>query len=121
MNFNVLFETASARNSFANKVGLATEDSSSIAVNANLFTYTMRYPDAQVSYDGSTIKLIVESSYLPNCPEHSVISTEGSYSVVETTDPIGFYTACSGNVDCADVGIKLLSQLSGSTISTPND
>jgi len=121
MNFNVQFETAGARNSFANKVGLATEDSISIAVNANLFTYAMRYPDAQVSYDGSEIKLIVESSYLPDCPEHTVISTDGSYSVVETTDPIGVYTACSGNVDCADVGIKLLSQLSGPSITTPND
>jgi subtilisin family serine protease len=121
MNFNVQFETADARNSFANKVGLATEATTSIAVNANLFTYAMRYPDAQVSYDGATINLIVETSYLPNCPEHSVISTEGSYSVVETTDPIGFYTACSGNVDCADVSIKLLSPLSGTSITTPND
>lgn len=121
MNFNVQFETADARNSFANKVGLATEASTSIAVNANLFTYAMRYPDAQVSYEGSTINLIVETSYLPNCPEHSVISTEGSYSVVETSDPLGFYTACSGNIDCADVAIKLLSPLSGTAIETPND
>ena len=108
MNFNVLFETVDAANSFASAVGLATQDSTSITVNANLFTYAMRYPDAEVSYDGSTINLIVETSYLPDCPEHTVISTEGSHSVVETTDPIGFYTACSGNVDCADVGIKLL-------------
>ena len=121
MNFNVLFETVDARNSFASTVGLATQDSTSITVNANLFTHAMRYPEAEVSYDGSTIQLIVEASYLPDCPEHTVISTDGSYSVVETTDPIGFYSACSGNVDCADVGIKLLSQLSGPSITTPND
>lgn len=121
MNFNVLFETVDAANSFASAVGLETQDSTSITVNANLFTYAMRYPEAEVSYDGSTINLIVETSYLPDCPEHTVISTEGSYSVVETSDPLGFYTACSGNVDCADVAIKLLSPLSGPSITTPND
>jgi subtilisin family serine protease len=121
MNFNVLFETVNARNSFASTVGLATQDSTSITVNANLFTYAMRYPDAEVTHDGSPIKLIVETAELSSCPQHNVVSTEGSYSVIETADPIGVYNACSGNIDCADAEIKLLSQLSGSTISTPND
>lgn len=121
MTFNVLFATADKRNSFADKVGLEPQDSTSITVGANLFTYAMRYPDAEVSYDASSITLIVASEDLPNCPEHTVVSTEGLYSVVETTDPIGFYNACSGNVDCADAEVKLLSQLSGSPVTTPND
>jgi hypothetical protein len=121
MTFNVLFETADKRNSFASKVGRSTQDSTSITVGANLFTYAMRYPGADVSYDASPITLIVPTADLPRCPEHTVVSTQGSYSVVETTDPIGFYTACSGNIDCADTQVKLLSQLSGSTITTPND
>jgi hypothetical protein len=121
MTFNVHFETADKRNSFASIVGHPTQDSTSIAVGANLFTYTMRYPGAEVSYDNSPITLIVATEDLSICPEHTVVSAEGSYSVVETTDPIGFYTACSGNIDCADTQVKLLSQLSGSTITTPND
>ena len=121
MTFNVLFATADKRNSFADKVGLEPQDSTSITVGANLFTYAMRYPDAEVSYDASSITLIVASEDLPNCPEHTVVSTEGLYSVIETTDPIGFYNACSGNVDCADAEVKLLSQLSGSSVTTPND
>lgn len=121
MTFNVLFATADKRNSFADKVGLEPQDSPSITVGANLFTYAMRYPDAEVSYDASPITLIVASEDLPNCPEHTVVSTEGLYSVVETTDPIGFYNACSGNVDCADAEVKLLSELSGSSVTTPND
>jgi len=121
MTFNVLFATADKRNSFADKVGLEPQDSQSITVGANLFTYAMRYPDAEVSYDASSITLIVASEDLPNCPEHTVVSTEGLYSVVETTDPIGFYNACSGNVDCADAEVKLLSQLSGSSVTTPNE
>ena len=121
MTFNVLFATADKRNSFADKVGLEIQDSPNITVGANLFTYAMRYPDAEVSYDASPITLIVASADLPNCPEHTVVSTEGLYSVVETTDPIGFYDACSGNVDCADAEVKLLSQLSGTVITTPND
>lgn len=121
MTFNVLFETAGKRNSFASKVGRSTQDSTSITVGANLFTYAMRYPGADVSYDASPITLIVPTADLSRCPEHTVVSTEGSYSVVETSDPIGFYDACSGNIDCADTEIKLLSQLSGSSITTPND
>jgi hypothetical protein len=121
MTFNVLFETADKRNSFASKVGRSTQDSTSITVGANLFTYAMRYPGADVSYDASPITLIVRTADLSRCPEHTVVSTEGSYSVVETSDPIGFYDACSGNIDCADTEIKLLSQLSGSSITTPND
>ena len=121
MTFNVLFATADKRNSFADKVGLEPQDSTSITVGANLFTYAMRYPDAEVSYDASSITLIVASEDLPNCPEHTVVSTEGLYLVIETTDPIGFYNACSGNVDCADAEVKLLSQLSGSSVTTPND
>lgn len=121
MTFNVLFETADKRNSFASKVGRSTQDSTSITVGANLFTYAMRYPGADVSYDASPITLIVPTADLSRCPEHTVVSTEGSYSVVETTDPIGFYDACSGNIDCADAEIKLLSQLSGASITTPND
>jgi len=121
MTFNVLFETADKRNSFASKVGRSTQDSTSITVGANLFTYAMRYPGADVSYDASPITLIVRTADLSRCPEHTVVSTEGSYSVVETSDPIGFYDACSGNIDCADTQVKLLSQLSGSSITTPND
>ena len=121
MTFNVLFETADKRNSFASKVGRSTQDSTSITVGANLFTYAMRYPGADVSYDASPITLIVRTADLSRCPEHTVVSTEGSYSVVETSDPIGFYDACSGDIDCADTEIKLLSQLSGSSITTPND
>jgi hypothetical protein len=121
MSFNVLFETAEKRNSFASKVGRSSQDSTSITVDANLFTYAMRYPGAEVSYDASPITLIVPTADLSRCPEHTVVSTAGSYSVVETSDPIGFYDACSGNIDCADTEIKLLSQLSGSSITTPND
>jgi len=121
MTFNVLFETVNERNSFASKVGRSSQESTSIAVGANLFTYAMRYSGAEVSHDASPITLIVTTTDLPACPEHTVISTEGSHSVVETTDPIGFYNACAGNIDCADAEIKLLSQLSGSTITTPND
>jgi hypothetical protein len=93
MNFNVLFETVDARNSFAVKVGLATQELTSITVGENLFTYAMRYPDAEVTHDGSPIKLIVETTDLSSCPVHTVVSTEGSYSVIETTDPIGVYNA----------------------------
>ena len=121
MAFNVVFETVENRNSFASKVGHVTQESTSITVGANLFTYAMRYSGAEVSYDASPITLIVATADLPSCPEHTVVSVEGSYSVVETTDPIGFYTACSGNVDCADAQVKLLSQVSGTTISSPND
>ena len=121
MTFNVVFETADKRNSFASKIGRSSQDSTSIAVGANLFTYAMRYSDAEVSHDGSPITLIVATADLPTCPEHTVISNEGEYSVVETTDPIGFYVACSGNIDCADAQVKLLSQLSGTSITTPND
>lgn len=121
MAFNVVFETVDERNSFASKVGHALQDSTSITVGANLFTYAMRYTGAEVSYDASPITLIVATSHLPSCPEHTVVSTEGLYSIVETTDPIGFYTACSGDVDCADAQVKLLSQLSGTAITTPND
>lgn len=121
MTFNVLFETADKRNSFADKVSLAEQDSTSIAIGANLFTYAMRYPEGEVSYDASPIKLIVATEDLSKCPEHTVVSTEGSYSVVETTDPIGFYDACSGNIDCADAQVKLLSQLAGTAVTTPND
>lgn len=121
MTFNVLFETVDKRNSFASKVGQASHESTSITIGANLFTYAMRNADAEVSYDASPIKLIVENIKLSSCPDHTVVSTEGSYSVIETTDPIGVYHACSGNVDCADAEIKLLSQLTGSTIATPND
>jgi len=121
MTFNVLFETADERNIFANKVGRTSEDSTSIAIGANLFTYAMRYSGAEVSHDGSPVTLIVATSDLSNCPEHTVVSMEGGHSVVETADPIGFYNACSGNVDSADAEIKLLSQLSGASITTPND
>ena len=121
MAFNVLFDTVDIRNSFASKVGQPTQDSTSITVGANLFTYAMRTADAEVSHDGSPIKLIVETAELVGCPDHTIVSTEGSYSIIETTDPIGVYNACSGNIDCADAEIKLLSQLAGSTIATPND
>lgn len=121
MTFNVLFNTADARNIFASKVGRTSEDSTSIAIGANLFTYAMRYPGAEVSHDGSPITLIVATSDLSNCPEHTVVSVEGEHSVVETTDPFGFYNACSGNIDCAYAEIKLLSQLSGTSITNPND
>jgi hypothetical protein len=121
MTFNVLFETVDKRNSFASKVGQTAQETTNITIGANLFTYAMRTADAEVSQDGSPIKLIVETAELTSCPEHTIVSTEGSYSIIETTDPIGVYNACSGNVDCADAEIKLLSQLTGSTIATPND
>jgi hypothetical protein len=121
MAFNIVFETVEERNSFASKIGRSSEELTSITVGASLFTYAMRYPDATVSHDDSPITLIVETADLSGCPEHTVVSTQGSYSVVETTDPIGFYTACSGNIDCADAQVKLLSQLSGTPIVTPND
>jgi subtilisin family serine protease len=121
MTFNVTFETVEKRNSFASKIGHASHDSASIDIDANLFTYAMRDVDAEVSQDGSPINLIVQTSDLPVCPEHTVVSSDGLYSVVETTDPIGFYHACSGNIDCVDAQIKLLSALSGTTVTTPND
>lgn len=121
MTFNVTFETAEKRNSFASKIGYPSHNSTSIDISANLFTYAMRDADAEVSQDGSPINLIVETTELSGCPEHTVLSTEGSYSVIETTDPIGVYHACSGNIDCVDAPIKLLSALSGTVVTTPND
>lgn len=121
MSFTVTFQTAEARNIFAKRVGKAQENSTSIVINDNLFTYSMRYAGAEVTHDGSNIKLLVETADLGSCPEHTVVSAQDGYTIIETADPIGVYNACSGNVDCVDAPVKLLSVLSGSTIASPND
>lgn len=121
MSFTVTFQTAEARNIFAKRVGKAQENSTSIVINDNLFTYSMRYAGAEVIHDGSNIKLLVETADLESCPEHTVVSAQDGYTIIETADPIGVYNACSGNVDCVDAPVKLLSVLSGSTIASPND
>ncbi len=121
MSFTVTFQTTEARNVFAQKVGMTQENTTTVVVADNLFTYSMRYSGAEVSHDGSAIKLLVETSDLDGAPQHTVISTEGAYSVIETTDPLEFYEHCSGNVDCVDAPIKLLASLSGTAVSSPND
>lgn len=121
MSFNVSFQTVESANAFAIKVGLSVPNSTSVEISDNLFTYAMRQENVNVSFSGSSIRLLVATTDLPSCPAHTVISTQGNYTVIETSEPVATYTACSGNVDCVDAPIKLLSTLSGTPVTQPND
>lgn len=121
MSFNVTFQTVEGANAFAIKVGLTAPNSTSVAIPDNLFTYAMRQQNADVTFSGSSIRLLVSNADLASCPAHTVISTQGNYTVIETADPVATYNACSGDVDCVDAPVKLLSTISGTPVTNPND
>lgn len=121
MSFNVTFQTAVARNKFAALIGIDSAETTSIVVGNNLFTYAMRQSPTEVSFDGETIRLLVETVDLSKLPAHTVVENKGSYSVIETADPVGCYTTTDGSVDVVDASIKLLSELSGNPVANPSD
>lgn len=121
MSFNVTFQTVEDANVFASKAGLGAQTTSVVEIADNLFTYAMRQTGSSVAFTGSSIRLLVPSANLSSCPEHTVVSTEGDFTLIETSDPVATYEACSGKVDCVDAPIKLLSSLPGTPVIIPND
>lgn len=123
MSFNLTFLGEEERNIFAQKTGLSLADSNTIEINDSLFVYSMRYEGAEVEYvnDGA-IKLLVPNFKLSSLTDDFIaIDTTDDYTIIETGDPVAVYNACDGDVDCVDAPIKLMSELTGSVVTEPND
>jgi hypothetical protein len=121
MSFNVVFESSNERNKFAAKIGALASDTTAIEIGDNLFIYAMRQESADITFLGENIRLLVKNSDVSKLTDCVVVEELGTHTAIETNDPVSCYTATGGDVDVLEVGIKLLSELTGTDAQSPDD
>jgi len=112
--------SAEDRNDFASKVGLATQDATTLFIPLSLLSVAKTAATVtEISVDSPAVEqFIVKVSDAALLSDVTVIETLGNDNyIVETSDPLALYDIAEGKMDPVNTEIKLLSELSG-TVTT---